>query len=185
MNGNQFHAVKVGAVDIIVSCVVHGVTVEARERFEVKEPMAEPEGPFAPVSKVTASADDGNMPINTLDRDPDSRWSADGKGQYLQLELEKLTQVDRVSIQFYNGHTRSNVFDLEISTDGINYQRVLSHVSSQKQAAYETFDITPVPGQIHTLCRAGKRGQYLEQHYRILGARGITQEEGTLQAAPG
>ncbi|MHA7582455.1 discoidin domain-containing protein [Paenibacillus vandeheii] len=96
--------------------------------------MAEPEGPFVNVTKVTASADDGNLPIYTIDRDPDSRWSADGKGQYLQLELEQQTQVGQVSIQFYNGHTRSNYFDLEVSLDGINYQKVLNNVASQKQA---------------------------------------------------
>ncbi|MEC0107382.1 discoidin domain-containing protein [Paenibacillus taichungensis] len=142
--GTTFHAVKAGKVDIVVSCVFNGVTVEAREKFEVKEPMVEPEGPFAVVTKVTASADDGNLPIHTIDRDPDSRWSADGKGQYLQLELEQQIQVGQVSIQFYNGHTRSNYFDLEISTDGINYQKVLSNVASQKQAAYETFEFEPI-----------------------------------------
>ncbi|MEC0310999.1 glycosyl hydrolase family 28-related protein [Paenibacillus lautus] len=142
--GNTFHATKAGIVDIIARCVFQGVTVEARERFEVKEPMAEPDGPLAAVSKVTASADDGNLPIHTLDRDPDSRWSADGKGQYLQLELERPTLVDQVSILFYNGHTRTNAFDLEVSTDGVNYQKVLSSVSSKKQAAFETFAFTPV-----------------------------------------
>ncbi|MDR9746023.1 discoidin domain-containing protein [Paenibacillus taichungensis] len=142
--GTTFHAVKAGKVDIVVSCVFNGVTVEAQEKFEVKEPMVEPEGPFAVVTKVTASADDGNLPIHTIDRDPDSRWSADGKGQYLQLELEQQTQVGQVSIQFYNGHTRSNYFDLEISTDGINYQKVLSNVASKKQAAYETFEFEPI-----------------------------------------
>ena len=116
-----------------MSCVFNGITVEAQEKFEVKEAMAEPEGQFAVVTKVTASADDGNLPIHTIDRDPDSRWSADGKGQYLQLELEQQTEVGQVSIQFYNGHTRSNYFDLEISTDGINYHKVLSNVASQNR----------------------------------------------------
>jgi hypothetical protein len=62
----------------------------------------------------------------------------------LQLELEQQTQVGQVSIQFYNGHTRSNYFDLEVSLDGINYQKVLNNVASQKQAAYETFEFEPV-----------------------------------------
>lgn len=142
--GNTFHALKPGTVDIIASCVFEGVTVEARETFVVKDAIQEPPGELAEIVKVTASADDGNVPVNTIDRDPDSRWSADGKGQYLQLELAKETQIDQVNIWFYNGHTRSNDFDLEVSVDGIHYEKVLSGISSQKLAGYETFAFPPV-----------------------------------------
>lgn len=144
MEERTFHALRPGVVDIIASCIFNGVQVEARERFEVKEPIAAPEGPFATITKVTASADDGNVPANTLDRDPDTRWSADGKGQYLQLELEEETLIDGITLLFYNGHTRSNYFDLEVSSDGIHYEKVLIGMASKKQEEYETFEFDPL-----------------------------------------
>ncbi|MDU4695875.1 MAG: glycosyl hydrolase family 28-related protein [Paenibacillus sp.] len=147
IDGNTFYAERPGIVDIIASCQLQGVVVEARQSFEVVEPMAEPEGPLTAIVKVTASADDGNIPLNTLDRDPDTRWSADGKGQFLQVELEEETIVDRVSLLFYNGHTRSNYFDMEVSVDGVNFEPVLTGMASKKQSALETFEFTPTPAK--------------------------------------
>lgn len=121
--------------------------VEARQTFEVLQPIPEPEGPLAAIAKVSASADDGNVPSNTLDRDPDTRWSADGKGQYLQIELDEVTTVDGVSLWFYNGHTRSNYFDLEVSVDGVHFEPVLTGMASKKQTELETFEFTPTPAK--------------------------------------
>ena len=92
----------------------------------MRDAMADPEGRFAKIVGVTASADDGNLPINTIDRDPDSRWSAEGSDPYLLLELDKEQWLDNISILFYSGNLRSNYFDLEVSSDGITYQRVLT-----------------------------------------------------------
>jgi poly(beta-D-mannuronate) lyase len=36
---------------------------------------------------VTASANDGNVPGNAVDGDLNTRWSANGDGQWLQLEM--------------------------------------------------------------------------------------------------
>ncbi|SMF34276.1 Endopolygalacturonase [Paenibacillus barengoltzii] len=147
IEGNTFYAERPGVVDIIASCQLQGVIVEARQTFEVLEPIPEPEGPLAAIAKVSASADDGNVPSNTLDRDPDTRWSADGKGQYLQIELDEVTTVDGVSLWFYNGHTRSNYFDLEVSVDGVHFEPVLTGMASKKQTELETFEFTPTPAK--------------------------------------
>ncbi|RXZ82924.1 DNRLRE domain-containing protein [Paenibacillaceae bacterium] len=144
--GDRFQAVKPGAVRITVEGVYNGHTVSAVDTFTVLEAMQQPEGTFAAVARVTASADDGNLPGNAIDRDPDSRWSAEGKGQYLLLELDKEQWVDKVSILFYNGNLRANYFDLEVSADGVHYQKVIAHAASRKQEPnhYETFGFTPV-----------------------------------------
>ncbi|MCT2196848.1 discoidin domain-containing protein [Paenibacillus sp. p3-SID1389] len=147
IEGNTFYAERPGVADIIASCQLQGVVVEARQTFEVLEPIPEPAGPLAAIAKVTASADDGNVPSNTLDRDPDTRWSADGKGQFLQVELEEVTIVDGVGLWFYNGHTRSNYFDLEVSVDGVHFESVLTGMASKKQSELETFEFTPTPAK--------------------------------------
>ena len=38
-------------------------------------------------SAVTASTNDGNVPGNTVDNNLATRWSANGDGQWLQLDL--------------------------------------------------------------------------------------------------
>lgn len=54
---------------------------------------------------------------------------------------------ERVSLLFYNGHTRSNYFDLEVSVDGIHDDPVLTGMSSKKQSAWETFEFPPIPAK--------------------------------------
>jgi hypothetical protein len=146
VEGNIFKALKPGVLKLTVSFTYNGKTVSDTQIFEVKEPISEPEGPLVPIAKATASANDGNLPENTIDRDPDSRWSADGKNQFLLLELEKEALIDEASILFYNGHQRSSYFDLQVSTDGVSYTTVLSDAQSAKPDpnTFETFSFTPV-----------------------------------------
>ncbi|MBP1964498.1 DUF7594 domain-containing protein [Paenibacillus aceris] len=146
LENGWFKAKKAGVARITAEIVWNGVKVSATENFEVREAMTEPEGSFAKVVKVTASADDGNLPSNTIDRDPDSRWSAEGSDQFLLLELDKEQWLDNISILFYSGNLRANYFDLEVSSDGVTYQRVLTQAASHKQNPNqtETFAFSPV-----------------------------------------
>ncbi|RIX46564.1 hypothetical protein D3P08_26100 [Paenibacillus nanensis] len=132
IKGNVFKAKKPGTIKITATAKMNGVTVSASRTFTVLEPMAEPEGKLAAIRQVTASANDGNLPIHTMDRDPDSRWSADGIGQYLLVELEKAQRIDQVSILFYNGNTRYSTFDIEVSEDGVHFEKILDHQKSRK-----------------------------------------------------
>ncbi|MUG43511.1 discoidin domain-containing protein [Paenibacillus woosongensis] len=146
LRGNIFTAKKPGIVNITAESKLGGVTVKKTEAFEIKEAMQGPEGKLAEIAAVTASADDGNVPANAVDRDPDSRWSAEGSGQYLLLELDREQWVDQVSILFYNGNQRVNYFDLEVSGDGIHYEKVLERAASHKYHPnrIETFEFAPV-----------------------------------------
>ncbi|CAM3403955.1 discoidin domain-containing protein [Paenibacillus lupini] len=144
--GNVFKAKKPGTVKITATSKMNGTEVSASKTFTVLDAMAEPEGKLAAIKQVTASANDGNLPINTMDRDPDSRWSADGSGQYLLVELEQLRKIDQVSILFYNGNTRYSTFDIEVSEDGVYYEKILDHQKSNKPSpnAAESF-VFPKP----------------------------------------
>ncbi|MEK8132213.1 S-layer homology domain-containing protein [Paenibacillus filicis] len=146
VEGNVFHALRPGIVKVTAESRWNGATVRVTENFEVKERMPEPEGIFADVVRVSASADDGNLPINTIDRDPDSRWSAEGSGQYLVQELSKAQWIDKISLLFFSGNLRASTFDVEVSTDGIHYEKVLTRAVSTKPNPNqpETFAFTPV-----------------------------------------
>lgn len=91
---------------------------------------------------ATASSDDGNVAENVLDDDLGTRWSADGSGQWLQLDLGETQQVGSVNIAFYKGDQRTASFDIQTSDDGASWQTVLaSGLSSGDSTALESFSL--------------------------------------------
>jgi len=94
-------------------------------------------------SGVTASANDGNLPGNTVDNNLGTRWSANGDGQWIRYDLGTSRTVAYVRIAFYNGNTRTSRFDLQVSGDGAAWTNVLTNVSSSGSTTQEqTFDFT-------------------------------------------
>lgn len=94
-----------------------------------------------PGTSVIASADDGNVPANTVDGSLATRWSASGDGQWIRFDLGATKNVSLVKIAFYSGDTRSSTFDLQVSTDGTNFTTVKSFTSSGTTLQLETFEI--------------------------------------------
>ena len=89
---------------------------------------------------VSASANDGNVPANVQDNDYNTRWSAEGDGQWIQFCLDATTTVSRVDIAFYNGTARQTFFDILTSTDGSNWSSAATGLhSSGTSTALETF----------------------------------------------
>jgi hypothetical protein len=96
------------------------------------------------VMGVSASADDGNVPANTLDGDLNTRWSAKGDGQWIQFDLGAVSLLDRVEIAFYLGDQRTQAFDIQVSTDGSTWTTVFSGNSSGATTGLQTFDFEEV-----------------------------------------
>lgn len=144
IEGDVFKAKSEGAVKITAEYRLFDTTVTSRMTVYVIE--KEPSGPFATIANVSASKDDGNIPQNTVDGNRETRWSADGVQEYLLLELDKEEVIDKVSILFYSGDARSSKFDVEVSTDGITYTKVLTDMRSTKKGPnnFNTFAFTPV-----------------------------------------
>ncbi|CAM3643212.1 tandem-95 repeat protein [Marinicrinis lubricantis] len=94
--------------------------------------------PALPVSAVTASADDGNVPENTLDRNMSTRWSAFGE-QWIQYDLGKVQDVSAVSMAWYSGNTRYSFFNIEVSEDGESWRRVYDGMSSGETLEHELY----------------------------------------------
>lgn len=69
------------------------------------------------VVKATATADDGNVPANAIDGNPATRWSAQGKGQKLFLDLGTTAyQVNGIDITWYNGSQRTATCDILVDS---------------------------------------------------------------------
>ena len=63
------------------------------------------------------------IPSNAVDGDLSTRWSADGDGQWLMMDLENKYFISYVKIAFYKGHQRKSIFDLQFSDDGGNLEK--------------------------------------------------------------
>ena len=91
---------------------------------------------------VTASRDDGNVPANTLDGNLNTRWSAQGNGQWIQYDFGCTKTIDTVKIAFYRGNTRTTTFDIQGSQDGTTFSSIKTGLtSSGTTLGLETFDI--------------------------------------------
>ncbi len=78
-----------------------------------------------PVS-VSASADDGNIPENTLDKDLGTRWSALGNGQWIQYDLGQLMDVRNIDVAFYKGDQRTADIEIQLSADANSFTTVFN-----------------------------------------------------------
>ncbi|WP_197479979.1 CBM96 family carbohydrate-binding protein [Paenibacillus swuensis] len=98
----------------------------------------EPDG--LPVSSVTASSHDGNIPQNTVDNSLATRWSAEGE-QWIQYDLGQEMPVAGASVAWYNGNARSSKFDLQVSSDGSVWRNVYAGQSSGVTANPELYNL--------------------------------------------
>jgi hypothetical protein len=101
--------------------------------------------PVTPLAgAVTASTHDGNVPGNTVDGSLDTRWSAQGDGQWIQYDLGASHVLAFLEIAAYSGHTRRSRFDIQVSNDGIAWSTVWVGESSGTTTAQEHYEIADV-----------------------------------------
>jgi poly(beta-D-mannuronate) lyase len=93
-------------------------------------------------SAVTASTDDGNVPGNAVDNTLSTRWSANGDGHWLQLDLGTARTIGYVRVAVFSGNTRRNRFDLQVSNGSGVWSTVWTGESSGTTTAEETYDFT-------------------------------------------
>src|SRR5437867_1042864 len=102
--------------------------------------------PF-PVVSVVASANDGNLPQNTLDNSLATRWSAQGDGQWIRYDLGALAAIDHVDIAWYLGDARSSSFDIAVSLDAVTWTKVFSGKSSGQTLQLESYGFPATSGR--------------------------------------
>lgn len=110
---------------------------KARSRYQVF--LGREIGPGWFPTPIIASADDGNVPQNTMDGNLATRWSADGDGQWIGYDLGSDGPVSSVTIAWYQGKTRSSTFDIDVAPAGGEWERVFSGSSSGTQDTPETY----------------------------------------------
>ena len=88
------------------------------------------------------SASDGNLvqADNTLDKDLLSYWSDKGMGAWISFELEAEVEVNRLAIAWYRGDIRRAQFDIEVSSDTIQWTSVFSGYSVEGSLQLENYN---------------------------------------------
>src|SRR5215207_916399 len=102
--------VAVGVVTAAVAALPSGLAADAR----------------LPVTAVTASSHDGNVPQNAIDGDLGTRWSAEGDPQGIQFDLGQSYTLGSVRMAWYQGDQRQARFDVQVSGTGTSWTTVHS-----------------------------------------------------------
>ncbi len=86
---------------------------------------------------ATATDEDGeHVAENVLDGDVDTRWSGNGIGTTLTVDLETTKTIGTVKLSFYRGDQRTASFDIQLSTNGSDFTTVLSDATSSGETVW-------------------------------------------------
>jgi len=105
---------------------------------------------YTGIAAVTASGFEpgtSNTADKSLDFDLATRWSCDGKGQWILYDLGEVKLVSSVDIAFFNGNVRKGIFNMYLSSNLTDSVQVFSGMSSGKSAALENYDFTDQPAR--------------------------------------
>ena len=96
---------------------------------------------------VTASTNDGNVPANAIDNKLSTRWSGNGNGAWLQIDLGSVRTIGHVKIAVHQGNARRNRFKIWVASDPTTATEVWSGESSGTTTQQETYDFTDIQGR--------------------------------------
>ncbi|MGB8158613.1 MAG: discoidin domain-containing protein, partial [Nitrososphaeraceae archaeon] len=86
-------------------------------------------------SGVKASASQsGNPASGATDNNPNSRWSNQGFGSWIQLDLGSVKKICSADISWYRGNERQYTFDISSSQDGNIFTKIFSGINTVTNA---------------------------------------------------
>ncbi len=88
---------------------------------------------------VSASHHDGNEPVNVLDSDSQTRWSANGTEEWIAFDFARPRTMAAVQIAWFNGDKRRTRFKVSVSSDGKRWRNMFEGQSSGKSAELESY----------------------------------------------
>lgn len=89
----------------------------------------------------TSASQTGFPGTNVVDENLDTRWSNNGVGSWIQLDLGTINEVCDISIAWYKGNERQNNFVISTSNDGVAFTNVLSSKSTGSTLNPEKYNI--------------------------------------------
>ena len=96
-----------------------------------------------PISSVTASGSQSENPASgATDNDQNTRWSNQGFGSWIRLDLGGVKKICSLDIAWYRGNERTNTFEIATSSDGSTFTTIGSEKSKGTSSALEKYDIS-------------------------------------------
>lgn len=131
---------KLTVLGLSVACVL-AVGIISNRTLEVAASSCAAQ----PIASVTASGYGyPNTPQNSIDGNLATRWSNEGIGSWIQLQLKSPVTVCQVKVAWYKGNLRSTQFTVGLSKDGSALTTGYSGWSSGSSTALETYNIASV-----------------------------------------
>ncbi|TBL71517.1 discoidin domain-containing protein [Paenibacillus thalictri] len=109
-------------------------------------------------SNVTASTSDTNVPANAVDGNLSTRWSGEGDGAWLKLDLGAAKTVAFVKIAFYDGASRTFTFDIQTSPDNTNWTTQGAGLHNAANNTLQTFDFADLSARYVRIVGHGNTG---------------------------
>jgi hypothetical protein len=140
-----FEKVKLSAaVARYIKIVCHGTTLHlwnAISEIEVIGLIPKPQFQKLLISHASASADDGNVASNAIDSNLNTRWSALGIGQSLQIMLSNPDTIKEVKIAWYKGDIRTADYFIQVSSNGVSWKTIYTGKTSGKTTLLQVNDV--------------------------------------------
>jgi len=89
----------------------------------------------------TSGSQAGFPGSNVLDDNLNTRWSNNGVGSWIQLDLGTSKNICSVNIAWYKGNERQNNFVISASNDGVKFSNILSSKSSGSALGSEKYNL--------------------------------------------
>lgn len=84
------------------------------------------------ISSLEASTEQsGNEAVHLIDGDLTNRWSGEGDGAYVTLDLGQVKSTSYIKVGLYKGNSRTSTFDVLTSEDGVNFTYQLTGITTE------------------------------------------------------
>jgi F5/8 type C domain len=95
-----------------------------------------------PLSRVSANFERSGSEANkAVDSDPNTRWTSEKQGAYIQADLGSSAIVCSIDISWFSGDSRSYDFVISVSNDGQNFRDIVSGKSTGTTTMPERYNI--------------------------------------------
>jgi len=84
---------------------------------------------------------------SVLDGNLNTRWSANGDGQWIDFEFTNVEEFSSIAVAYYSGSVRAASFTVQVSNDGVNYSDVATYMTSGQTDDLEYYNISGFKGK--------------------------------------
>jgi hypothetical protein len=84
---------------------------------------------------------DYHPPTDAIDGDPSTWWSHNDNDPWLEIDLGSVQTICGVSVQWNKGEERDYSFNVEVSQDGTNYEKVLEGENDKGSTESEIYPL--------------------------------------------